>query len=78
MELVIVIAAIMEAIHRDSEAIVVFEESESKGIKSITFYSDSEDGLTAHLIASTGTGKRDFKNAIGLVVYHSRAIKEVI
>lgn len=78
MELAKVIAAIMEALHSDSEAIVVFDETESKGIQSITFYSDDEDGLTAHLTAATGTGERDFKSALGLVVYHSRAITEII
>lgn len=78
MELAKVIAAIMEAIHKDSEAIVVFNVMESKGIQSITFYSDVDDGLTAYLTAATGTGSRDFKSAIGLVIYHSRAITEVI
>lgn len=78
MELAKVIAAIMETLHNDSEAIVVFNVAESKGIQSITFASDVEDGLTAYLTAATGTGSRDFKSAIGLVVYHSRAITEII
>lgn len=78
MVLAEIIAAIMEALHKDSEAVIVFDESEAKGIKAITFYSDCDDGLTAHVTAATGSGARDFKNAIGLVVYHSRAIKEVV
>ena len=78
MELAQVIAAIMKTLHNDSEAIVVFNATESKGIQSITFASDVEDGFTAYVTAATGTGARDFKSAVALVVYHSRAITEII
>lgn len=78
MELAAVFSKVMELINSDSQAKIVFEPSESKGIVSITLESDVKDGMSAYLLSSTGSGNRRFKDAIALVIYHSRAIKEVL
>lgn len=78
MELAKVMAAIMEALNNDSEVIVRFESSEAKGLKSVVIFTDAEDGIMAQSFNAEGGRVRTLQDAIGLVVYYSRAITEVI
>lgn len=78
MELSAVFTQIMTLLNQDSSVTVRFDPSEAKGIASITLESDYKQGMWAYVTSSTGSGERAFKDAVSLVIYHSRAITEVL
>lgn len=78
MELSAVFTQIMNLINNDSQATIVFDQSEAKGIVSITLESDVNQGMGAYVLAATGSGERQFKDAVALIIYHARAITEVL
>ncbi len=66
------------ALNSDSQAVIVFEIAEAKGISSVTIYSDADDGLTADIVAKDGNKQIDPQYAFDLICYHSRAVNEVL
>lgn len=62
----------------DSQAVIVFDITEAKGISSITIDSDAEDGLTADIVAKDGNKQIDPQYAFDLICYHSRAVTGVL
>lgn len=75
MEFSEVMASIIEALNKDSQAVVSFAQAEAKGLQTVIIESDYHDGVSAVVLgAGSQAESRNLKDALKLVAYHSRAV----